>query len=303
MQQAPRRSVVRAILAWYRRHGRTLPWRNTSHPYRILVSEIMLQQTQVRRVLVKYRQFLRRFPTLRALAWAERRDVIVAWRGMGYNVRAVRLHECARLLLHKHGGKIPTSYEELLRLPGIGPYTANALLVSVHRSPVAVVDVNIRRVLSRIFWRMSSFDATSTAQQVDRCAAALLPQRKTYEWTQALMDLGAMICTARVPRCSECPVAFCCLSRRSMKNHSSRRSPREPQHDGVPNRIYRGRIIEHLRRHRKSLPAVQIARRVHPKFTASHERWFVGMLNSLERDGLIRIRGNGSLTTMRVSLA
>ncbi|HXF99497.1 MAG TPA: A/G-specific adenine glycosylase [Bacteroidota bacterium] len=302
-QPAPYRNFVRAILAWYRRHGRSLPWRNISHPYRILVSEFMLQQTQVSRVLEKYPSFLLRFPTLRSLAEAPRREVILAWDGLGYNNRAVRLHECAKTLLHRYRGTLPTSYEELVRLPGIGPYTANALLVSVHRRPVAVVDVNVQRVLSRVFWRMPSLDAVQDASRVAACAFAILPRRRAYDWTQAMMDLGATICLARNPRCGACPVASLCRSRGAMLRSIGRRTSGERTFDGLPNRIYRGRVVTYLRKNKKPCSAIRIARAVRPTFAHSHASWFVALLKKLERDGLIRLYGNGTLKTMRVSLA
>lgn len=263
----------------------------------------MLQQTQVSRVLVKYPLFLQHFPTMKALAAAPRRDVILAWQGLGYNTRAVRLHECAKTLLHRYRGTLPTSYEELVRLPGVGPYTANALLVSVYRRPVAVVDVNVQRVLSRVFWQMPSLDAVQDASRVAACASAILPRRRAYDWTQALMDLGATICLARAPRCNECPVASQCRSRGTMVRTSSRRSSREPTFDGLPNRIYRGRVVEYLRKRRTLCSARAVARVVRPAFTPTHASWFIALLKGLERDGLIRLYGNGTFRTMRVSLA
>ena len=143
-----------AVLRWYRQNGRTLPWRGEQDPYRVLVSEVMLQQTQVSRVLEKYPLFLKQFPTLRALARAERSSVIRAWRGMGYNNRAVRLHLLAQTVVNSHGGVLPRTEEELTLLPGIGRYTARALLSSVFHIPVPVVDVNVHRFFSRLFWPM-----------------------------------------------------------------------------------------------------------------------------------------------------
>ncbi|MGH2569330.1 MAG: A/G-specific adenine glycosylase, partial [Bacteroidota bacterium] len=144
-------TVTQLVLRWYRRHGRPLPWRRTRSPYRILVSEIMLQQTQVGRVLEKYPSFLRRFPDIQSLARAKKSSVIKAWRGMGYNNRAVRLQQLARIVRHSQGGKLPRTVEELQNLPGIGRYTAHALACFAFRRPLQVVDTNVRRILSRLF--------------------------------------------------------------------------------------------------------------------------------------------------------
>lgn len=300
------RNVVRAILAWYRRHGRTLPWRDISNPYRILVSEIMLQQTQVRRVLEKYPLFLRRFPTLRSLAGATRRDVILAWQGMGYNNRAVHLHECARALINNYKGKIPNQREELLKLPGIGTYTANALLCSVHALPVPVVDVNVQRVLSRLFWTMPTTGSVRSAGEIAALSQTLIPKRRAYDWNQALMDLGATVCIARSPRCGECPVANRCASRtRMLRLATPRVNGKAQAPNTLPNRIYRGKIIEQLRNtngtHR--VRADVLARSVRPAFARGQKRWFKELLTRLERDGLISVSGGGALAATYVSLA
>lgn len=304
------RNVVRAVFAWYARYGRTLPWRISANggvspnaAYRILLSEVMLQQTQVSRVLEKYPQFLRRFPTLRSLAKAKRSDVVRAWQGMGYNNRAVRLHECARILVSRFKGKIPSRRDDLLALPGIGEYTADAMLSSVYGEPVAAVDVNVQRVLSRIFWKMPTIAALQSRSEVVVLAHALLPSSDAYKWNQALMDLGATVCTARQPRCTQCPVAPWCASRSGMTRASHLRRKREAGIDSVPNRIYRGRVIEHLRLRRRCVRADILAMRVHPRFSQRHVAWFTRLLAGLEKDGLLRLRGNGSLATMYVSLA
>jgi A/G-specific adenine glycosylase len=241
-----RSSIVRAVRRWYRRHGRSLPWRGESDPYRIILSEIMLQQTQVSRVLEKYPLFLRRFPSMGALARAPRRDVILAWRGMGYNNRAVRLHALASVLVGR-GMEIPTSAEPLIELPGIGKYTAHAILSSVHGLPVPVVDVNIRRLFSRVFWRMKSTADMRSEPEIWRIAGKILPRRGAYDWNQALMDIGATICTARRPLCAVCPLAAMCASREGMVRATGGKPKKEPGMDGVPNRMYRGRIVETLR--------------------------------------------------------
>ncbi|MEW6509761.1 MAG: A/G-specific adenine glycosylase [Bacteroidota bacterium] len=299
------RRVVRPVRQWFRRHGRSLPWRGISDPYRLLLSEIMLQQTQVSRVLVRYPEFLRRFPTLRALAQSPLRDVVLTWRGMGYNNRAVRLHALARILDGRLNGRIPDTVEELLRLPGIGRYTACALLSAVYGRRVPVVDVNVRRVLSRLFFRMTALNGTVAEPEAWKAAERLLPARDVFQWNQALMDLGATVCTARAPGCPSCPVARWCMSRGVMRDAGFRTAKKEPGRGGIPNRIYRGRIIEELRRTRpgQSIGVIHLGRRIHPGFAHSHVRWLGGLLKGLQKDGLIVIRPGRGEKSRRITLA
>lgn len=209
-----RETVWARLLAWYAREGRaSLPWRHTRDPYAILVSEVMLQQTQVDRVLPKYRAFLTRFPTLAALAAAPRAAVIQEWAGLGYNARAVRLHEIARQAVERFGGSLPDHLEGLLALKGIGRYTAGAVACFAFGLPVATVDTNIRRVLWRVFRGIEPAvwpsDARATREAL-ALAEWALPADRAYDWQQALMDLGATICVARRPLCERCPLVSSC---------------------------------------------------------------------------------------------
>jgi A/G-specific adenine glycosylase len=214
---AERRAFAwRALLAWYASDGRAaLPWRHTSDPYAVLVSEVMLQQTQVERVLPKYRAFLEQFPTLTDLAAAPVAAVIRAWAGLGYNMRAVRLHEIAQQAVERHGGTLPSSLDELLHLKGIGRYTAGAVACFAFGLPVATVDTNIRRVLWRVFRGIEPaiWPAESAFQrQMLEVAEWALPSDHAYDWQQALMDLGATVCLARRPLCERCPLTDCCAA-------------------------------------------------------------------------------------------
>lgn len=209
----------RALLAWYAAEGRaTLPWRHTRDPYAVLVSEVMLQQTQVERVLPKYRAFLERFPTLADLAAAPVAEVIRAWAGLGYNMRAIRLHEIARQAVERYDGTLPGSLDDLLRLKGIGRYTAGAIACFAFGLPVATVDTNIRRVLWRVFRGIEPavWPADSAFQrQMLEVAEWALPQEPAsaaYDWQQALMDLGATVCLARRPLCERCPLTDGCAA-------------------------------------------------------------------------------------------
>jgi A/G-specific adenine glycosylase len=300
---APR--VVGPILRWYARNGRRLPWRGIRNPYRILVSEIMLHQTQVSRVLVLYPLFLKQFPTLRSLAEAERSGVVIAWRGLGYNNRAVRLHDLARILVRQYAGKIPADPSVLRELPGIGQYTTHALLVSVHRRDVPVVDVNVRRVLSRLFWRMQTTADLRPEDEIWGAARALIPPGRGYDWTQALMDLGATICTARSPSCIMCPVVRLCSSARTIRHAPASRRGTEPSLNGIPNRIYRGKVIELLRAEgaRSGIRAGILGRRIVPDFLPRHEAWLRNLLDALRRDGLVQLREDQSFRRTLVRLA
>src|SRR6266487_826020 len=202
--------VQSQLLQWYSLEHRDLPWRSTHDPYAILVSEIMLQQTQVHRVLPKYEQFLAAFPTLAALAAAPTADVISVWVPLGYNMRAVRLQSIARQVIAAYDGCIPDSIEELLKLKGIGRYTAGAIACFAYRKQVATVDTNIRRVLHRIFLGLEYPAPRLNDSQILTLAEQVLPPGEAYNWNQALMDLGATICSSNNPQCTRCPVQENC---------------------------------------------------------------------------------------------
>jgi A/G-specific adenine glycosylase len=210
-----RERIQRLLLAWYASHGRDLPWRHTRDPYAVLVSEVMLQQTQVDRVLPKYHEFLARFPTLAALGAAPIADVIRAWSPLGYNVRAVRLHAIARQAVADFDGALPGTLAGLLALKGIGRYTAGAIACFAFGLPVATVDTNIRRTLWRVF-RGIEPAPWPAGQAATRAALELaewaLPADHAYAWQQALMDLGATLCTSRRPVCERCPLAGDCAA-------------------------------------------------------------------------------------------
>lgn len=216
--------IQRTLLAWYAAEGRDLPWRHTRDPYAILVSEIMLQQTQVERVLPKYHSFLVAFPTFAALAEAPTDAVIRAWSPLGYNQRAVRLQGIARAVTDQHAGQMPTSLDGLLALPGIGRYTAGAIACFSLGQCVATVDTNIRRVLTRVFIGDLSDEAAATqkAEVALHLAETVLPAtaEDAYNWNQALMDLGATICLARVPACDRCPLASQCRTFAQMRQQT-----------------------------------------------------------------------------------
>jgi A/G-specific adenine glycosylase len=189
---------------WGERTRRDLPWRRTREPWAVLVSELMLQQTQVARVLPRYEAFLARFPTVGDCAAAPRADIVRLWAGLGYNRRAVNLHRCAAIVVDHHGGRLPSSVHDLMALPGIGPYTARAVAAFAFEQDVGIIDTNAARVLARLRGRaLSRADAQAQAD-------ALVPEGRGWAWNQAMLDLGATVCTSRAPRCHQCPVADGC---------------------------------------------------------------------------------------------
>src|SRR5579864_5492506 len=194
----------RALLAWYDHNRRDLPWRHTRDPYRIWVSEIMLQQTRVAAVLPRYKSFLRRFPTVRKLAAARQPSVLAEWSGLGYYRRARNLHAAAKVVAGERGGEFPKTAEDWRTLPGIGRYTAAAIASIAFDQPVAVLDGNVERVLHRLL------GGKGGNAELWRAADALLDRVRPGDFNQAMMELGAVVCLPSQPRCSECPVrAFC----------------------------------------------------------------------------------------------
>jgi A/G-specific adenine glycosylase len=216
----------RALLCWFRRHGRDLPWRRTRDPYHILVSEFMLQQTQVSRVQTYYGKFLTRYPSLETLAAATPEMVRESWDGLGYYRRAANLHRLAREVMASRGGVIPHDPEELRRLPGVGRYTAGAVASFAFERPTPAVDTNVGRVLRRAFHPNSRPGTVSP--EIWATAARILPRRGRSAWTfnQAMMELGALVCTARVAHCSACPVRRMCRTGRKAASLSSASPPR-----------------------------------------------------------------------------
>jgi A/G-specific adenine glycosylase len=205
-----RRRFRQRLLTWYRRHGRDLPWRKTEDPYHILVSEIMLQQTQVDRVLPKYAEWLEKYPSFGALASAPEQEVSDTWYPLGYNIRPKRLQSIAREAVARYGGQLPGDEETLLSFKGIGAYTAGAIRSFAFGERAAILDTNVARVLFRVF--VSAGDPKSHAMKRHLWAVSttLVPVRHVFDFNQALMDFGAMVCVARKPRCLVCPMAKGC---------------------------------------------------------------------------------------------
>jgi A/G-specific adenine glycosylase len=205
--------VAKKILRWYSSHQRDLPWRRTSAPYAVWVSEIMLQQTQVQTVLPYYRHFLARFPTVQSLASASLDEVLKVWENLGYYSRARHLHEAANQIVERWKGDIPSSFEDLLQLPGIGRYTAAAIASIAYGAKILALDGNVGRVLCRLFGLQLSLDRSRTLKHLHTLAEELVPVTDPGRFNQGLMDLGATVCTPRKPTCPLCPLPTLCLAR------------------------------------------------------------------------------------------
>jgi len=206
---------ARRLIRWHRQHGRhDLPWQNTADPYRVWLSEIMLQQTQVATVIPYYERFLARLPTLADLAAAPVAEVMALWSGLGYYARARNLHACARAVMEQHGGAFPRDPADIAKLPGIGRSTAHAIAVFCFGARQAILDGNVKRVLCRCFG-IDGFPGTPPVERrLWELATELLPQTDLGIYIQAQMDLGATVCTRGKPRCAECPLAQVCIARR-----------------------------------------------------------------------------------------
>lgn len=272
-----------------------MPWRRRRDPYLTLVSEFMLQQTQVERVVAPFERFIAAWPSLRALAAAPRADVIRAWRGLGYNTRAVRLHALAQAVCAHNGGALPREEEALRALPGIGPYTARAVRAFGFDCDDAALDTNVRRVIQRYAFGLE-WPASASTRELERVAQAAVAPGRGHDWNGALMDLGALICTARAPKCLVCPLRAECAAApvdaaqlaALARRHARPRPPGERVPFERSRRYARGRTIDRLR----ALPPgaglsllaldaeiTQLAGRAPGELR--------GIIEDLERDGLI----------------
>lgn len=302
--------VHHCLLTWYAAQQRDLPWRSTRDPYAILVSEIMLQQTQVDRVLPKYHQFLATFPTLTDLAVAPTSAVISAWVPLGYNMRAVRLQSIARQVIAEYNGRIPDTIDDLLKLKGIGRYTAGAIACFAYHKQVATVDTNIRRVLHRIFLGLEYPTPKIKDAEMLSFAEKVLPANEAYNWNQALMDLGATICTSNNPQCNLCPLQTTCEAYaelgqqslfpsgsvlRQLRKVAEKKASYQTQPFTSTNRYFRGRIIDLLR----SLPAGQritlaaLGQQIKPTYSDNDLPWLQKIVAGLARDGLLDYTEDG----------
>ncbi|MFH1444436.1 MAG: hypothetical protein ABIG34_03530 [Candidatus Peregrinibacteria bacterium] len=306
-------AFVEAIWQWYARQKRSLPWRDltidddTERAYHILVSEVMLQQTQVERVVIIYERFLKQFPRLHDLAAVSNREVILAWRGMGYNSRVLRLRDAARTIVEQHGSVFPLSMEELQSIKGLGHYTAAAIRNFAFNLPTPCIDTNIRRILHRAFVGPESSDGTwkrddkyllKVAEEVLQVAMDGYQDHDARNWHAALMDFGSLVQTKRSPQWDTCP-----LSKKSLMKATPRNFPktelRAPNAEPgrviagrfVANRITRGKIIEVLRDATDGLFVSSIGRKTCSDWSPAHRGWLSEILRQLEQEKLAARKG------------
>lgn len=247
-----KRSINKKLLHWYSQNKRILPWRQTHDPYKILVSEIMLQQTQVSRVLIKYREFLTAFSDIKSLAEASTSDVIKTWKGLGYNRRALFLQKTAKAIVSDYNSTFPQDIKTLISLPGVGDYTARAVLSFAFKKPVPMMDTNHRRFYQRVYFGLE----TKKDKELLVLAQQVLPKKHAYDFNQALMDFGSLICKTKKPTCEICPLKKSCLAYPdilSEEYNSSQKIKKNNKKKSLPfkqtDRFIRGKIIDELRKH------------------------------------------------------
>ena len=240
------RDIQAVVLDWYASHARDLAFRRTADPWAVLVSEVIAQQTQAERAAGAWTRLIAAYPTPSALAAASPAEVIRAWRGLGYNRRALALRAAAVRIVENHGGRVPGSFAELVALPGIGPYTARAVLAIAYNQPVAALDTNIRRVLGRA---IDGDERAAERRDFQTTADGLVPAGRAATWTHALMDVGAAFCRKQNPRCAACPLALRCRFRLGRAVATSAAGPRRAAPRPFPSttRWLRGRILDRLR--------------------------------------------------------
>ena len=290
--------VRTALAVWWRTHARDLPWRfGRTTPWGVLVSEVMSQQTQMGRVVPYWQAWMARWPDAAALAAADKADVITMWGRLGYPRRALRLRECARVVHERHAGMPPADYAQLLDLPGVGDYTASAVLSFAYGRRVPVVDTNVRRVLSRVFRGEESLGGA--ASPLERALAALaLPadEAASVTWNQSVMELGATVCTAKSPLCDVCPLSGRCAFLKAGRPGLGERRTRPRQRFAGTDRQVRGLVLQALRdlpEGESSLPRARVEALWEDRFQLD------ACVAGLDEDGLIEILPGGAVRLPR----
>ncbi len=278
------------LFVWYEKYGRhDLPWRHTDDLYHITVSEIMLQQTNVPKVIEKYTAFLKRFPSWKKLSRARQSSVLQQWQGLGYNRRALNLHKMAKIIVKDHNGRVPRDPEILQTMPGIGPYTRNAILVFGCNFDLMARDVNIDRVIRR--WHGKRQWSEKKAEKI---VLTFLPHGRARDFHSALMDFASLICTKRNPQCLQCPFKSQCLAFPDPNDYvrPKKKEPgRSEQGKHIPRRIYRGRIVEILRS--KKADTNIIGNKIKKDWDGQKDkRWLTDILLQLQKEGMIIHKNN-----------
>lgn len=283
--------IRRNLLRWYQQNGRSFPWRSAEpDPYLVFISEIMLQQTQAPRVAQLLPPFLTKFPTVQDLAAASNADVVQSWQGLGYNNRAIRLRDAARMIVERYQGVVPSSPSLLRELPGIGPYASAAISTFAFNTRVVVLDVNIRRVYSRLYTAQPHTAAAEADGALSTFAESLIPTRNPAEWHHAVMDLGATVCMARTTRCGSCPLYDLCPSSHletSPPPPKSQQKRQEPSFRGEPRRLWRGRIVQALRAANTAVSMADIEDRVFGGLQPAEREFADDVVQRLQSDGLV----------------
>ena len=285
--------LTQTLLKWYKHCARVFPWRTEAvDPYVVLISETMLQQTQTSRVAERLPMFLQAFPRIEDLAQASNGTMLRQWQGMGYNSRALRLRDAAQAIVEQHGGIIPSDVALLLRLPGVGPYTSAAIACFAYNKREVVLDVNVRRVYSRLITRQATTIDVESDDVLTAFAEQVIPARRAAQWHHAVMDLGATICTARSPKCDACPRSTLCPSAFVMKP-ATKQKLQEPMFRDQPQRIWRGRIVEALRGVEQGnvITISALRKRILGSHTADESVWFDSVLAALARSGHVTCSG------------
>lgn len=291
-------AVLNTLMSWYGENGRDLPWRRTRNPWRILVSEVMLQQIQVKRAIPFYEAFVGRFPTARALAEAPLSEAIKVWGDLGRYRRVVNLHETSRILVEDFGGEVPPDPEVLVKLPGVGAYTAGAVACFAFGEDAAFLDTNVRRVLHRLFYGADVPRPVVAEGELLRLAKALVPRGQGWEWGQSVIEFGAMQCTARKPLCESCPLSDLCAARPTIWGLISTLplpAKASQKYEGS-NRYYRGRVLAKLRdAPKEGVTLRELGEGLREDFSEADLPWLCGIVRSLERDGLVKVSSSGGL--------
>lgn len=289
-------AVVDAVIAWFEAHGRDLPWRDTRDPWAVLVSEVMLQQLRVARTLPFYERFVARFPTPDSLAAATLGEAPAVWGDLGRYRAAAALHRAARIIVADHVGHVPADVDELIRLPGVGPYTAGAVACFALERPVAFLDTNARRVLHRVFVGVDVPRPTAPPSQLRDLAERLVPTDRAWAWNQALIEVGALRCRARSVDCDRCPVSRWCVARPPIAAAlaATPRSATVTSRYAGTNRQHRGQVLRVLRGSGDEVVSIdRVGRQLRPHYDESDRAWIDSVVASLERDGLVRRRSAG----------
>ena len=299
------------LLSWYDKNQRDLPWRKNNPPYEIVVSEIMLQQTNVPKVIEKFKEFLTLFPTIQDLAQANKSHVIQAWSGLGYNKRALMLHKFAQVIVEEFNCKIPETVEELIKLPGIGPYASGAIASFAFNKPEPAVDVNLRRTYMRYFHGQDQalpMGKKEEAELYDLIKSSI-PKNKSSLLHNALMDFGSSICTAKNPSCDSCFQSKECKFAPLYKTHGQealfikeKKLEQGMQENGkhIPNRIFRGRIVEFIRNNPGQIDIKKLGEHIKKDFTNEQE-WLLMLIDKLEKDGFITKESEGNKIKLHLS--